>query len=79
MAIQQGQQGRQDPTRRWIKSSHSGGNGACVEVLSPATSALLVRDSKTPGGPRLAFPAASWTAFVDTVPGAGTPGAPDRD
>ncbi|MQS08623.1 DUF397 domain-containing protein [Streptomyces alkaliphilus] len=72
MAIQQGQQDRRDrqsPTHRWIKSSHSGGNGACVEVLSPAPRALLVRDSKAPAGPRLAFSADSWTAFVGSVPG----------
>ncbi|MCE7079026.1 DUF397 domain-containing protein [Streptomyces sp. ST2-7A] len=69
MAIQQGS------THRWTKSSHSGGS-ACVEVLSPASPALLVRDSKAPTGPRLAFSTASWTAFVDSVPGTDAAGEP---
>ncbi|HEU5469033.1 MAG TPA: DUF397 domain-containing protein [Actinophytocola sp.] len=38
----------------WRTSSFSGGNGACVEVSS-APAALLVRDSKNPDGPVLAF------------------------
>lgn len=55
----------------WQKSSHSAGNGACVEVgwrtssfsagsgncveVGSAPPALLVRDSKNPGGPVLSF------------------------
>jgi hypothetical protein len=40
----------------WRKSSYSQGNaqGECVEV-STNTPALLIRDSKNPGGPSLAF------------------------
>jgi hypothetical protein len=41
----------------WRKSSYSGDNGgACVEV-GTAGSAVAVRDSKDPEGPRLAFAA----------------------
>ncbi|GAA2436664.1 DUF397 domain-containing protein [Streptomyces sp. NPDC051041] len=61
MAILQG------ATETWTKSSYSGGNGACVEVKSPAVTALVVRDSKVPEGPTLAFPAAAWKAFVTSV------------
>ncbi|MFC8871202.1 DUF397 domain-containing protein [Streptomyces sp. NPDC057148] len=61
MAILQGAQ------ESWIKSSYSGGNGACVEVKSPVVAALAVRDSKVAGGPTLAFPADAWNAFVTSV------------
>ncbi|AEW94692.1 MULTISPECIES: DUF397 domain-containing protein [Streptomycetaceae] len=54
-------------THAWTKSSHSGGNGACVEVASPATHTVAVRDSKDPQGPSLAFSPASWSAFVTAV------------
>ncbi|MFJ1708628.1 DUF397 domain-containing protein [Kitasatospora sp. NPDC088346] len=47
----------------WRRSSHSDGTGGnCVEV-DDATPGL-VRDSKDPDGPRLAFPPAAWQAFV---------------
>jgi hypothetical protein len=67
MAIQHGR------TNIWSKSSYSGGNGACVEVMSPVADSLAVRDSKQSAGPRLGFPATSWTAFVTTLaqPGRG--------
>ncbi|MGQ4383117.1 DUF397 domain-containing protein [Streptomyces sp. SAS_270] len=61
MAILQG------ATEQWTKSSYSAGNGACVEVKSPALAAMAVRDSKVPHGPTLAFPANSWNAFVAEV------------
>ncbi|MGP2440532.1 DUF397 domain-containing protein [Streptomyces sp. JW3] len=61
MAILQG------VTDAWTKSSYSGGNGACVEVKSPVVAALLVRDSKVPAGPALAFPTNAWSAFVSSV------------
>ena len=50
-------------TEQWRKSSFSGGNdGECIEVddARPGT----VRDSKDPGGPRLAFSAEAWQGFV---------------
>ncbi|WP_320779074.1 DUF397 domain-containing protein [Streptomyces sp. CRN 30] len=58
MAIKQG------ATHMWIKSSYSQGNGACVEVTSPVSWQLAVRDSKVPDGPTLAFPADAWNSFV---------------
>jgi hypothetical protein len=52
----------------WVKSSHSAGNGACVEVRSWAVrERLAVRDSKVPDGPRLGFGAGSWSAFLGFV------------
>jgi hypothetical protein len=38
----------------WRKSSRSGNGGACVE-LACASGQRLVRDSKKPDGPQLAF------------------------
>ncbi|MCT2594770.1 DUF397 domain-containing protein [Streptomyces sp. N2-109] len=61
MAIQQGM------TTAWIKSSYSGGNGACVEVKSPTARAIDVRDSKAPTGPALSFRAEAWNGFVTSV------------
>ncbi|MCF3125238.1 MULTISPECIES: DUF397 domain-containing protein [Streptomyces] len=61
MAIQQG------ASPSWVKSSYSTGNGACVEVKSPAIDGISVRDSKVVEGPVLAFPADSWNAFVTEV------------
>ncbi|MFF5859548.1 DUF397 domain-containing protein [Streptomyces sp. NPDC012751] len=57
----------QGASETWMKSSYSAGNGACVEVKSPTAAALAVRDSKTPEGPVLAFPADAWNAFVASV------------
>lgn len=48
----------------WIKSSHSAGNGACVEVRTSSHDEVLVRDSKDPDGPVLTFTRAEWTAFI---------------
>lgn len=62
---------RQGMTERWTKSSHSAGNGACVEVRSPEAREVAVRDSKVPQGPSLAFAPGTWTAFVGAV-GRGT-------
>ncbi|UED88555.1 DUF397 domain-containing protein [Streptomyces profundus] len=56
-----------DRTRTWIRSSHSAGEGACVEVRCRDRGLLAVRDSKVPAGPRLGFPVATWSAFVDGV------------
>ncbi|MER8186819.1 DUF397 domain-containing protein [Kitasatospora sp. NPDC094015] len=48
---------------RWRKSSYSDGTGgSCVEV--DETRPGVVRDSKDPDGPRLAFTPAGWQAFV---------------
>jgi hypothetical protein len=57
----------QGASETWMKSSYSGGNGACVEVKAPAGAELAVRDSKDIEGPVLAFPADAWNAFVASV------------
>ncbi|SCL20257.1 DUF397 domain-containing protein [Micromonospora inyonensis] len=54
-------------TARWRKSSHSGDEGACVEMaVVPGT--VAVRDSKDPDGPVLLFPPTVWTAFAGAPP-----------
>ncbi|MBB4911860.1 DUF397 domain-containing protein [Actinophytocola algeriensis] len=47
----------------WHRSSRSGG-GRCVEVASIEGVLAMVRDSKDPAGPVLAFPVSSWTSFL---------------
>jgi Domain of unknown function (DUF397) len=50
----------------WRKSSYSGANGGnCVEVASAG--AVLVRDSRDPEGPRLAFGRQAWETFAAMV------------
>jgi hypothetical protein len=51
----------------WRKSSHSGGNGACVEIAVPDAASIAVRDSKDPDGPRLHFSNEAWAAFAGAV------------
>ncbi|CAM5331013.1 hypothetical protein SALBM135S_00027 [Streptomyces alboniger] len=55
----------------WYKSSFSGGtSGDCLEVNDSACPAHLpVGDSKNYTGPAVVFPAAAWTAFVDSLGG----------
>ncbi|MEU9110508.1 DUF397 domain-containing protein [Streptomyces sp. NPDC048483] len=54
----------------WHKSSYSSASGDdCVEIATCPTT-IHIRDSKDKEGPRLAVPAASWTAFV-TYAGSG--------
>ncbi|MEV5504861.1 DUF397 domain-containing protein [Streptomyces orinoci] len=52
-----------------MKSSYSDGNGGtCVEWAPTFASGIVpVRDSKAPHGPFLAFPASSWSTFVNGV------------
>ncbi|MEU6097238.1 DUF397 domain-containing protein [Streptomyces sp. NPDC047079] len=48
----------------WFKSSYSSsGDGDCVEVATGPT-AIHVRDSKNPAGPRLALTTTAWEEFV---------------
>lgn len=47
-------------------TSYSGGSGDCVEVAS-TPERVLVRDSKEPDGPALAFPTSAWRTFLTTV------------
>jgi hypothetical protein len=63
-------------TAAWRKSSHSGDEGACVEmtvvtgtVARDPGGIVAVRDSKDPDGPVLLFSGTAWTAFADAPPG----------
>ncbi|QEU93557.1 DUF397 domain-containing protein [Streptomyces kanamyceticus] len=49
----------------WRKSTYSGGSGGdCLEVADGHPNLIPVRDSKNPTGPKLAFRAAAWSAFI---------------
>ncbi|MFF1303159.1 DUF397 domain-containing protein [Streptomyces sp. NPDC058307] len=52
----------------WKKSSFSGGGEGndCVEVAD-LRSHIAVRDSKTPAGANLTFPAGAFTAFLEAL------------
>ncbi|GAA3864568.1 hypothetical protein GCM10023084_17100 [Streptomyces lacrimifluminis] len=55
-------------TATWHKSTYSGGEGGnCLEVADGHPALVPVRDSKNPQGPKLAFRAEAWGAFVDNV------------
>jgi hypothetical protein len=49
---------------RWVKSSVSLSNGACVEVASLPGGHVGVRDSRDRGGPVLRFTPGEWLAFL---------------
>ncbi|MEV7008764.1 DUF397 domain-containing protein [Streptosporangium sp. NPDC051022] len=56
-----------DPTPiAWRKSSYSTDGGNCVEVAY-TDDRYLVRDSKDPDGPVLAFSPTSWRGFVSGI------------
>ena len=50
---------------RWRTSSHSSGNGACVQVTAAPGGIIAVHDSKDPAGPRLVFSQQTWEAFTN--------------
>jgi hypothetical protein len=50
----------------WRKARRSMNHGDCVEVAA-AKGKIAVRDSKNPGGSRMAYSARSWQAFVEQV------------
>lgn len=50
----------------WRKSSRTGSNGQCTEVMDTGTD-VLVRDSKDPTGPVLIFGREQWRAFLDGI------------
>jgi hypothetical protein len=55
-------------TADWYKSSYSGGTGDnCLEVAQALPTAVPVRDSKNPHGPKLVFRATAWAAFVSNL------------
>ncbi|MFE7525314.1 DUF397 domain-containing protein [Kitasatospora sp. NPDC057542] len=47
----------------WVKSSHSGGGGNCVEV-APVDHLVYIRDSKDPYGPVLAVTPQAYVGFL---------------
>lgn len=52
----------------WHKSSYSGGGGNdCLEVADGNPTLIPVRDSKNPHGPKLAFRASAWSAFITCI------------
>ncbi|WP_217164580.1 DUF397 domain-containing protein [Streptomyces sp. AC512_CC834] len=50
-------------TLDWQKSTYSGDGSNCVDIATTAA-AILVRDSKTLTGSRLAFPRTVWAEFL---------------
>ncbi|GAA2427181.1 DUF397 domain-containing protein [Streptomyces glaucus] len=52
------------PHFEFVKSSHSSGNGECVEVARNVPGSIAVRDSKDADGPILTFTPAVWAAFT---------------
>lgn len=58
----------------WRRASYSGANGGtCVEVAQVRT-AVAVRDSKDPEGPKLAFTPREWKAFTRNIKAGGSDG-----
>ncbi len=55
----------------WVKSSHSAGEGNCVEVadLRRTRAVIAVRDSKDPDGSALVFTPTAFAAFMDDACG----------
>jgi Domain of unknown function (DUF397) len=55
--------------RPWRKSSYSSAHAHCVEVATPSAGprsgrSFLVRDSKDPDGPVLAFGQRAWRSLI---------------
>ena len=50
----------------WRTSSYTNGSATCVQV-APNLDQILVRDSKDPHGPALAFPPLTWHTFLTTL------------
>jgi hypothetical protein len=56
-----------DMNLQWRKATYSSGNGGnCIEVTT-GNRGIVVRDSKDPDGPRLAFGLKTWHAFAAKV------------
>ncbi|MCW8383388.1 DUF397 domain-containing protein [Streptomyces justiciae] len=57
-----------EPIRVWRKSSYSGADNGCVELLTPPPPHRApIRDSKVPHGPVIDFSDRSWMPFVDAL------------
>jgi hypothetical protein len=50
----------------WRKSKESTSDGQCVEIACAGESVML-RDSRDPSGPILAFSSARWSAFLRCI------------
>ena len=57
--------GDEDARAHWRKSQRSGTDG-CVECAA-GPDAVMIRDSKDPDGPRLAFDHDTWRGFIEDV------------
>lgn len=55
------------PHFEFAKSSHSSGNGECVEVARNIPGTVAVRDSKDVDGPILQVAPSAWAAFAVCV------------
>ncbi|WP_308281921.1 DUF397 domain-containing protein [Streptomyces griseochromogenes] len=54
--------------RTWCKSSYSGQENTCLELLTPPPPGQApVRDSKRPGSTVITFRASAWTSFVRAI------------
>ncbi|MGW0821158.1 DUF397 domain-containing protein [Streptomyces sp. NPDC002845] len=64
--------GRESSGRVWVRSSHSGDQGECVEVAAEE-GLVLIRDSNRSKDTVLVFRQASWCGFLAELvnPGAG--------
>ena len=51
----------------WRKSFRSANEGNCVEVADNLPGVVLVRDSKDPAGPSLAFTPGSWRCLLASL------------
>ncbi len=49
---------------RWIRSSYSDPNEACVEFALDLWETVHVRDTKDRSGSQLSFTSSAWSAFV---------------
>ncbi|MFD5658300.1 DUF397 domain-containing protein [Streptomyces hirsutus] len=48
----------------WRRSSHSGGQGECLELAHGVPALAPVRDSKDPAGPVIVFGRDAWRVFL---------------
>ncbi|MBA2945316.1 DUF397 domain-containing protein [Streptomyces himalayensis] len=60
------------PHFEFVKSSHSSGNGECVEVARNIPGTVAVRDSKDPDGPILRLTPDAWASFSAYVVSCGS-------